>query len=152
MPKTAQMVATVGESATTHAIRGEYRYDRTDNRTMCNRPTAGVQHMQSGAEINVTCKVCQESGPRWIVYMHVDELPGSNTFDIARVENGREAKEALSAFAKEHNAAAVGASLYPYSPEDWESAVEFRHAGCPFDYPSKLIEQGARGGFRIEQC
>ncbi|MFD8018903.1 hypothetical protein ACFV6G_00500 [Streptomyces lavendulae] len=151
MPKSAQMVATVGKSETTHAIRGEYRYDRTDNRTMCNRPTAGVQHKQSDAEINITCKACQEAGPRWIVYMYRGE-EFSSEFGLVTAENGREAREALKEYVGAGTSPEASASLYPYTPEDWVQAQEFKNAGCPFNYPSKLIVRGARGSFRIEQC
>ncbi|MBT2609908.1 hypothetical protein J7I97_16910 [Streptomyces sp. ISL-87] len=145
------MVATVGDSQTLHAIRGEFRYDRSDNRTMCNRPTSGVQHWQSGAEIQITCKVCQQAGPRWIVYMYRGE-EFSSEFGLITAENGRKAKEALKEYVGAGTSAEASASLYPYTPEDWADAQDFKDAGCPFDYPSKLIERGARGGFRVVQC
>lgn len=151
MPKTAQMVARIGWSNTKHAIRGEYRYDRTDNRTMCNRsPITGVEHRQSGAEIDVTCQTCQEAGPRWIVYMYKGE-EFSSEFGLITAENGREAMEALKNYVGSGTSADAGASIYPYTPEDWESALDFKDSGCPFDYPSKRIDRGARGGFRMVQ-
>ncbi|MFB7782086.1 hypothetical protein ACFC1D_05160 [Streptomyces vinaceus] len=146
------MVATVGQSSITHAIRGEFKYDRSDNRTMCNRDQiTGVESRESGEHLEVTCKVCQESGPRWIVYMYRGE-EFSSAFGLVTAENGREAREALKEYVGTSTSSEASACLYPYTPENWASALEFKDAGCPFDYPSKLIERGARGAFRIEQC
>ena len=41
-------------------------------------------------------------------------------------------------------------SLYcGMNEEDWNDALEFESAGCPFDYPSYIIELGPRGGVRL---
>lgn len=54
-----EMVAQFGRSKVTHAIRGTFHYDRTDNRTACGRAgSMGVGHYQSGRLIKVTCAQC----------------------------------------------------------------------------------------------
>ncbi|MGN7135779.1 hypothetical protein [Streptomyces pseudogriseolus] len=144
----AQMVARFGISDITHAVRGEFRYDRTDNRTMCGRTgSMAVEHMQSGKELEVTCFACM-AAYRWIVYLH-QPGPGAMSFDVVRVENLGEAVAALEAYEREVYADGCTASLYPYSETDWVAAEDYRDTGCPFDYPSKVIERGPRGGMRI---
>lgn len=44
------------------------------------------------------------------------------------------------------------ASLHPYTEEDWAEAEEYGDIGCPFDYPSKLVRRGPRGGTVIENA
>lgn len=146
----AQMIARFGSSDITHAIRGEFRYDRSDNRTVCGR-TGGfaVEHMQSGKELEVTCFACEAGGYRWIVYMHQPGPGCFMSFDVVRVENIREALGALETYEREVYEDGCTASLYPYSEEDWAAAEDYRETGCPFDYPSKVIERGPRGGMRV---
>lgn len=62
---TAEMVATYGlrwlgpgTGVIAHAIKGEFKYDRTDNRTMCGRLVETVQHRYSGKEHAITCDRC----------------------------------------------------------------------------------------------
>jgi hypothetical protein len=55
------MVATF-DAGTTHAIRGKYRYDRTDNRTLCGRRVRAVESWHSGRMIDITCKSCGRTG------------------------------------------------------------------------------------------
>lgn len=91
---------------------------------------------------------------RWIMYLH-DPL---GSFDVERVENLEDAKVALIEYGRatgfyqdlqtNGNYGCTG-SLYPYSEEDWDEALRFKDVGCPFDYPSKLVENGPRGGVRI---
>jgi hypothetical protein len=35
------------------------------------------------------------------------------------------------------------------SEEDWQDALEFENVGCPFDYPSYILELGPRGGVKL---
>lgn len=143
----AKMVARFGASEITHAIRGEFRYDRSDNRTVCGR-TGGfaVEHMQSGKELDVTCFACEAGEYRWIVYLH---QPFGKGFDVARVANLREALGALETYGREVYDDSCTASLYPYSETDWIAAEDYRNTGCPLDCPSKVIERGPRGGMRV---
>lgn len=151
MIKTAPMVATIGTSTITHAIRGEYSYVRNDNRTMCGRRGVfGVIQMQSGKELPVTCNACQASGPRWIVYLYVNSPAGS--WDVVQAKNLREAVSALETWSEQMGTDDVSASLYPFTPDDWQSAMNFRDTGCPFDYPTKVIERGPRGGFSVKNA
>ena len=62
MSTQAQMVATFTHGGKTHAIEGEFRYDRNDNRTQCGRPGPfAVEHWQSGRPIEVTCQACRKA-------------------------------------------------------------------------------------------
>lgn len=83
---------------------------------------------------------------RWIMYVR-HPMGG---FELSRVETLDHA--ALDVCQYTDNTGTyegVTASLYPYSAEDWADAKEYEDTGCPFDYPSKLIEFGPRGGARI---
>jgi len=42
--------------------------------------------------------------------------------------------------------------VYSWSEEAWESALDFKYVGCPFDYPWFIVERGPRGGIKIEGC
>ncbi|MFI2909481.1 hypothetical protein ACG2OD_14690 [Streptomyces sp. PDY-4] len=145
----AEMIARFGLSTITHAIRGEFRYDRSDNRTVCGR-TGGfaVETMQSGKELDVTCAACEVGEYRWIVYMY-QPGPGGMFGEITRAQNLRDALGALETYEREVYADGCTASLYAYSPEDWITAEDYRDVGNPFDYPSKVIERGPKGGMRI---
>lgn len=84
---------------------------------------------------------------RWIMYMH-QPLPGA--FEVTRCASLGDAREQLRQYGENtgfHEQ--VTASLYPYSAEDWAEAEEFATIGCPFDYPSKLIDRGPKGGMVI---
>jgi hypothetical protein len=60
----AQYVAKVGAGKATHGIKGgEWSYTRT-NHTVCGKEATAVEHMHSGAEIEITCKSCIKSMPR----------------------------------------------------------------------------------------
>ncbi|MFJ2176417.1 hypothetical protein ACIOHE_26440 [Streptomyces sp. NPDC087851] len=91
---------------------------------------------------------------RWIMYLH-DPLGG---FDVQRVTSLDAARAALIEYGRNtgfnQDLQVTGeygcsGSLYPYTEENWASAMEYRDAGCPFDCPSKLVENGPRGGVRI---
>ena len=91
---------------------------------------------------------------RWIMYLH-DPL---GSFDVQRVTSLDAAKAALIEYGRNtgfYQDLQVGGqygcsgSLYPYSEEARAEAERFRDSGCPFDYPSKLVENGPRGGVRI---
>lgn len=91
---------------------------------------------------------------RWIMYLH-NPVGG---FDVQRVESLASARSALVEYGRNtgfHQDLTVQGSygptgtLYPYSDADWSEAEEFRSAGCPFGYPSKLVKSGPRGGVRI---
>ena len=89
---------------------------------------------------------------RWIMYCHTP-MPGDIGVHLYRVTSLQAAKDRVLEF--ERNSGfrdQCGASLYPYSEEDWADAEEFATSGNPFDYPSKLIERGPRGGLRVENA
>lgn len=84
---------------------------------------------------------------RWIIYLH-QPMGG---FDVQRVSSIEEAKSALHQWSRDvYVYEQATASLYPYSKEDWAEAKEYEEIGCPFDYPSKVMEFGPRGGIKVE--
>lgn len=86
---------------------------------------------------------------RWILYVW-QAVPGGGGDDPQRVESLSEARDTADQFGMDMGGITnVCGTLYPYSEEDWASAEEFRGIGCPFDYPTKVIEMGPRGGVRI---
>jgi hypothetical protein len=83
---------------------------------------------------------------RWIMYAH-QPLGG---FDVFRVESIEHAKRALERYGRDTFVyEQATATLYPYTEEDWVEAEDFRETGCPFDYPSKVIERGPKGGMKV---
>lgn len=90
--------------------------------------------------------------PRYIVYLH-NQVAGGGSFEVCESESLADAKELLRGFARETYAyEQTSASLYPWSKEGWAEAREYAEIGCPFDYPSYLIEWGPRGGLKVEKC
>jgi hypothetical protein len=89
---------------------------------------------------------------RWIMYAH-QGFPGELYARVTCHESLDWAKWSLKKYA---DATVVreqaSATLYPFTPEDWESAREMEKVGCPFGYPSRLIEFGPKGGIRVESC
>lgn len=91
---------------------------------------------------------------RWIMYLY-NPLGG---FEVMRVGSLVAAKAALVEYGRAtgfHQDLQVSGEygcsgrLYPYTEENWGAAEEFRGMGCPFDYPSKLVQNGPRGGVRV---
>ena len=95
---------------------------------------------------------------RWIMYTH-NPLGG---FQVYRVRNLEMAKLTLveyceaTGFYHDPQITTGGygcsGSLYVYSDEDWAEALEYAEIGCPFDYPSKLVERGPRGGVKVSNA
>lgn len=84
----------------------------------------------------------------WIMYVSQD-IPGNLNFDLERVTSTTHAIRVYRDFCRAVGAEECSASLYPYSAEAWAEAKEFSDAGCPFDYPSYLMERGSRGGVKV---
>jgi hypothetical protein len=91
---------------------------------------------------------------RWIMYLH-NPVGG---FEVMRVTSLLAAKLELIAYGRAtgfYQDLQVGGqygctgSLYPYTDEDWAEAEEYAEIGCPFDYPSYLVENGPRGGVKV---
>lgn len=86
---------------------------------------------------------------RWIMYAF-DSFGG---FRVTAHESLDWCKESLAKFSLNTGDYRVSASLYPYTDEDWKVAREYQNVGCPFDYPTKVIERGRlSGAFRIENA
>lgn len=91
-------------------------------------------------------KLPDDSKCRWIIYLH-QPMGG---FEVRRVSSIEEAKSALHQWSRDvYVYEQATASLYPYSKEDWAEAKEYEEIGCPFDYPSKVMEFGPRGGIKV---
>lgn len=92
------------------------------------------------------------SAYRWIVYLH---QPFGYFIEPERVENLADAVALWRRFKNdvgdpvEHSGEGCSAFLYPYDSQSWQDAMEFADTGNPFDYPSKVIERGPRGGARL---
>jgi hypothetical protein len=86
----------------------------------------------------------------WIMYPQMNGIPGGHT-SVTRVRSIDEAKSELETFSRETYHDDVSATLYAYSDEAWAEAEDFRNVGCPFDYPDRLIERGARGGLKVSR-
>lgn len=84
---------------------------------------------------------------RWIVYLSANIPHAPEHLHRARSTQG--AKDLFREFCKETGMDECTAWLYPYTPEGWADAEEFRAVGNPFDYPAALIERGPRGGARV---
>lgn len=83
---------------------------------------------------------------RWIMYMY-QPLGG---FDVTRVASLEQARTELWRYGRAtYTYEEATASLYPYTEEAWAEAESFRDTGNPFDYPSKVIERGPKGGMRV---
>ena len=91
---------------------------------------------------------------RWIMYLNTP----MGDFEVIRVHNIEEAKGSLVEYGVNTGfyqdlqvSGQYGCSgrLYPYTEEDWAEAEEYAEIGCPFDHPSKLVENGPRGGVRV---
>lgn len=86
---------------------------------------------------------------RWIVYLHHPQ----GGFGIDRALSLRDAEEILRRYSRDTFVyEQATASLYPYSEEDWEEAKEYEEIGCPFDYPSKVLSFGPKGGIKVENA
>ena len=85
---------------------------------------------------------------KWIAYLHTP-MPG----DIGVTQRVTSLSGALCELVDFELASGFSegctAMLYPYSEESWAEAEEYATIGCPFDYPSKVIERGPRGGMKV---
>lgn len=84
----------------------------------------------------------------WIVYLS-QHIPGSQSFDLQRARSINDARDQYEDFCAGVYSDDCSATLYAYSDEAWAEALDFRDVGCPFDYPDRLIERGARGGVKV---
>lgn len=87
----------------------------------------------------------------WIVYLS-QNFPGNILFDLERATSIAQVRELYADYCRAVGTDECTATVYPYSDAEWASAVEYRDSGCPFDYPSLIIERGPRGGIRVERA
>lgn len=85
---------------------------------------------------------------RWIMYAS-QVMPGNTSFRLSCHQSLDWCKDSLAQFSREIYADDVYATLYPFTEEMWAEARKYEETGCPFDYPSKIIERGPRGALRI---
>lgn len=88
---------------------------------------------------------------RWIMYAFTS-FPGGQQFRVSTHESLEWCIESLAKFSKSTGDYRVSASLYPFDEKSWKVAREYQNIGCPFDYPTKIIERGILGAFRIKNC
>jgi hypothetical protein len=87
---------------------------------------------------------------RWIAYTQ-QNIPGNPSFELSRHTSLADAVQHVADYGDAVMYDDCSATLYAYSDERWEQAQRFADAGCPFDYPDRLIERGPRGGWRVER-
>lgn len=93
-----------------------------------------------------------ETRNRWIMYSH-QGFPGDMFPRVTCHESLEWCKASLWRFSRETGAyEQASATLYPFTAEDWQQARNFEDVGCPFDYPSKVIEFGPRGGLVVQNA
>jgi hypothetical protein len=85
---------------------------------------------------------------RYIMYIHYS----MGGFDLKQAASLSEVRQLLRNVRRNSGDENVSASLYPWSEEDWSSALEYATIGCPFDYPWKVVESGKRGGVVISNA
>lgn len=85
---------------------------------------------------------------RWIAYVW-QAVPGGDTSEPARFNSLEAVKTYAEQYSMDMNADDIVGMLYPYTEENWELALAFQSIGNPFDYPTKVIERGKRGAFRL---
>lgn len=88
--------------------------------------------------------------PKWIMYLS-QNTPDNITSEVTPVMSTDDAVRAFKEFCDAVGTEECTGRLYPWTVEDWQSALEFRDVGCPFDYPSYVVERGTRGGVRVER-
>jgi hypothetical protein len=89
---------------------------------------------------------------QWIMYLHQNGFGGGMPGELQRVRSIDEARDAFETFCREVYSDDCSATLYAYSDDAWSSAEDFRNVGCPFDYPDRVIERGARGGVKVTRA
>lgn len=87
---------------------------------------------------------------RWIVYLYGGHP--SWGFEVERFTSLKQASERFFRYAIVPGYDRASACLYPYSEDDWQEARECASLGCPFDYPSKIMELGPRQGVKVENA
>lgn len=88
----------------------------------------------------------------WISYT-MQNIPGNILSDVNYHHTLADARQAYIDYCDAVGTDECSMSLY-YVPaneqEDMMSiARQFEDVGCPFDYPSKIVERGPRGGVKI---
>src|SRR5687768_14972661 len=89
---------------------------------------------------------------RWVSYTQ-QNIPGNQSFDLGFHSSLDSAREAYLSYCDAVGTDDASMSLYYVPPRERDemtsSAKEFEGIGCPFDYPSKTVERGPRGGVRF---
>lgn len=85
---------------------------------------------------------------RWIMYTHQDGPP-QTSFDLTVHASLKYAKAYYESYCRVVHSNECSSRLYPFTDEDWADALDFKDIGCPFDYPSKIIERGPKGGIKV---
>lgn len=95
-----------------------------------------------------------ERRARWISYT-MQNIPGNTMSDMNIHYNISDALEAFTDYCRAVGSDECSMSLYGLPDDEAarvemiEQAEDFEPYGCPFDYPSKIVERGPRGGVRV---
>jgi hypothetical protein len=135
-----QYVARFAHKGETHAIRGEWSYDRiSDARTLCGRRGPfSVEHLQSGTSLAVTCQQCQ----------HAREVPES-TLTVTREERGASRWVHVYGPERDYGKAryAATAEARRWARERGLTRVYWVSGGAAFNTP----DAGGQGRFRYSR-
>lgn len=102
--------------------------------------TLESDHTEALAENEVLSTV-----PRYIAYMHV---PFGHTGELMGFNSVRAVRDYFAD--SDYDNASVYACLFDV--DMWRSALEYRETGCPFDYPTYVMDRGPRGGVVVERA
>lgn len=88
----------------------------------------------------------------WISYT-MQNIPGNTSIDVNYHYTLADVREAYIDYCHAVGTDDVSMSVYFVAKDEEEAmlsiAKEFEDIGCPFDYPSKVVERGPRGGVKI---
>jgi len=109
------------------------------------------QYATVGQAKGAVKRLADEGRYKWIVYLY-DGVPGAIGGDLHRVYSLAGARDMFEGYSQySWVTSEASASLYPYSDEAWEDAVDY-NPGCPFDYPSKIMTLTENGGVKVENA
>lgn len=86
----------------------------------------------------------------WISYT-MQNIPGNTLSDVDYHQTLSEARDAYVDYCCAVGTDECSMSLYWCGGDEEmiSTARQFEDIGCPFDYPSKIVERGPRGGIKL---
>ena len=86
---------------------------------------------------------------RYIAYWGQPMFPGTIPYPYSSLKAMR---EGFLEYCEAVGVDDCSGPVYGWTPEAWESAVEFQGIGAPFDYPWMIVERGPRGGVKVSNA